>query len=381
MPDNVLGAPSDGNSSRAALASGGTYTGTWERNSYPDVMVSCQTDSDGTLYFDFSNDDGANYSTFPTGGFAVASGIHEFHTAIKGPRSFRVRLVNGSGTPTYLRLHTYYGVFRQANAPLTQVIAQDSDAIVTRTDTEDEVMRGKVSGEYILPKFGRNPDVDGAEDIWNGGGDYTGFPTTTAEEFQVLSSSASDTAAGTGARTIRVYYLNSAYEMFDSTGAYLSFDVTLNGTTSVNSGVTGMRVWRAVVLTSGSGQTNAGNITVRWRTTTSVIFCLIPTGFAHTQISNFTIPAGYTGYLKSYRASMDDLTSNSATLALKVRDFGSNTFRLRRPFVISTTKDVSVQLYGGDQLSEKTDLCFRATSVANANGIVTCGYGLRLVKN
>lgn len=41
------------NSSTTALSSAATFTGSWEQNSRPDVMVSCQTDNDGTLYFDF----------------------------------------------------------------------------------------------------------------------------------------------------------------------------------------------------------------------------------------------------------------------------------------------------------------------------------------
>ena len=80
------GHESAGNTSTTALGSAETFTGTGELFYDPDVMVSCQTDNDGTLYFDFSVD-GTNWSTFPVNGFAVASGTHEFHTAVKGPRN------------------------------------------------------------------------------------------------------------------------------------------------------------------------------------------------------------------------------------------------------------------------------------------------------
>lgn len=63
---------------------------------------------------------------------------------------------------------------------------------------------GMTQGLSLVLKFGRNPDVDtgASEDIWNGGGLYTGFPTTgSAEPLGVASSSANDTAAGTGAIT------------------------------------------------------------------------------------------------------------------------------------------------------------------------------------
>ena len=55
---------------QAALAADATFTGEWEKNDYPDVMVSCFSDTAGTLYFDFSVD-GTNARTFPSSGFAV----------------------------------------------------------------------------------------------------------------------------------------------------------------------------------------------------------------------------------------------------------------------------------------------------------------------
>lgn len=124
---------SSGNTSTTPLSSSATFTGTGEVNEYPDVMVSCQTDNTGTLYFDFSVD-GTNWSTFPVNGFSIAANTHEFHTASKGPRYFRVRLVNDAGAQSYLRLYTYFGNFSKLpNAPLNQTIASDADAIITNS--------------------------------------------------------------------------------------------------------------------------------------------------------------------------------------------------------------------------------------------------------
>ena len=110
-----------------------TFTGTGELNDYADVMVSCKADQSGILYFDFSNDD-VNWDTFPTNGFTVTANIHEFHTAVKGGRYFRVRLLNNSGAnQTTLRLYTYFGTFRQGNLPLNQSIGSDADALITRS--------------------------------------------------------------------------------------------------------------------------------------------------------------------------------------------------------------------------------------------------------
>lgn len=86
------------NTTTTPLNNGETFTGIGEQNIMPDVGVSCKTDTSGTIYFDFSNDNVNWDSTFPTLGFNVAAGIHEFHTAVKLARFFRVRFVNDSGS-------------------------------------------------------------------------------------------------------------------------------------------------------------------------------------------------------------------------------------------------------------------------------------------
>ena len=77
------------NTTTTPLGAGATFTGTAEQNNSPNVGVSCFSDTDGTLYFDFSVD-GTNWRTFPPTGFAVIANIHEFHTAVKLGRYFRI---------------------------------------------------------------------------------------------------------------------------------------------------------------------------------------------------------------------------------------------------------------------------------------------------
>lgn len=359
-----------------------TFTGGAELAEGTHIGVDCITDKESHLFFEFSKDNDNWDSSFPPNGYRLQAGRPFFRIAERLNRYTRVRIVNqDSSAQTYLRLSTYFGDYKQGIAPFNLAIAEDADATVIRTDSEEEVMKGRVAGQYIIPKYARNNDVDAAEDIWDGGGDYTGFPTTSAEEFQVASSDPADTLLGTGARTIRIFYYNDDYEFVDANGNFLYVDVNLNGTTYVDSGVTGMRVWRAKVINSGDGQTNAGDITIRWKTTTSVIFTKIFAGYAQTEVSAFTIPAGFTGYLKHYAVDMLDNTSNAAEMAIKVRDFGSNTWRLVRPFKVSTTIEAERHLYGGEKFEEKTDFIFRAISVTNANAIITADYGVLLVKN
>ena len=81
---------------------------------------------------------------------------------------------------------------------------------------------------------------------------------TTNATRSVVSSSAADSAAGTGARTIVITYL-------DQTGAGpFTTTVTLNGTTAVNTSVSNICfVQNMRVNTVGSGGVNAGVISLR----------------------------------------------------------------------------------------------------------------------
>lgn len=70
---------------------------------------------------------------------------------------------------------------------------------------------GQVPGYRRITALGNNPDVDtaGPEDVWSGGGLYPWMTTATALE--IVSDSASDTSAGTGARTVLVNGLDANF--------------------------------------------------------------------------------------------------------------------------------------------------------------------------
>lgn len=80
---------------------------------------------------------------------------------------------------------------------------------------------------------------------------------TAGETWEVVSSSANDTAAGSGARTVRVYGLDASYNPLSET-------VILAGATPVaTTNTTWFRVLGFHVLTVGSGGVTAGNVTLR----------------------------------------------------------------------------------------------------------------------
>jgi hypothetical protein len=81
-------------------------------------------------------------------------------------------------------------------------------------------------------------------------------PASNAQR-SISSASALDTAAGTGARTLRITYLDSS-----GNGPFTE-TITLNGTTPVNTVATDIRfIEQMEVLTAGSTGSNAGIITL-----------------------------------------------------------------------------------------------------------------------
>ncbi len=117
---------------------------------------------------------------------------------------------------------------------------------------ELEVAKGNVPGHSVINKFGRNTDVTAAEDIWGAGGNWTQVTAACTSNF--ASSSASDTAAGTGARTLTIYGIDGSY-------ADVSETLTLNGTSNVATANSYWHIYRALVATAGSGGTAVGTIT------------------------------------------------------------------------------------------------------------------------
>lgn len=235
-----------------------------------------------------------------------------------------------------------------------------------------ELALGNIAKQTVFEKFGRNPDIDAspAEDIWNGGGDYTGFPTEV-ETMEIASSDAADASAGTGARTVKIINL------LDSTGA-ISPDVTvtLNGTTQVSLGaLTYSRASRMEVLTTGSGGENAGTLTLRHTSITTNIFAVMPTGANRTAICTYTVPVGYRLFVNylSARLGRANGSPGSASMTFRAREHGGAFQAITYPEITDSTPYIKD---GGFyfEFPARTDIKWRCESASDANNIVSAEF-------
>ncbi len=239
-----------------------------------------------------------------------------------------------------------------------------------------QVARGQIPNHKSLFKYGNNTDINGSlETIWSYGGLYV-YPTS-AMQMKVSSSSANDTAEGTGARTIVVSGLNAVYEE-------ISEVVVLNGQTAVLTLNTFIRVFRSYVVTAGSGNTAAGIIYIGTGTVTAgvpaTVYAEIALNENQTLMALWTVPAGYTLYLN--RGVFSAASNNAAQYILgkfMVRPFGS-VFR-NAADVTANSNVINYDFEVPLVVPEKADIEARAIALAGTNFYTTASFEGIYIKN
>jgi hypothetical protein len=234
---------------------------------------------------------------------------------------------------------------------------------VRALDTTIDIAAGRFVNLKAGTKFGINPDIDTTsdpEDVWEGGGDYTGHPVSfTPETIDVFSDTGFDSSADEGARTITIFGLTD-------TGAteYTSETLTLNGVVPVTSTNTWWRVNRCFVATAGSQGANAGVITVRSTTTTANVFASMLVGYNQTNIGAYTVPHKKSLILKNIRVSItpSGAGSGAAIVTLRYRQRGG-VYRAIRSFNLGANAPVDQYLYAGECLNAGSDIKFRVEEV------------------
>ena len=180
------------------------------------------------------------------------------------------------------------------------------------SDVSEDFSIGVVRGDFpafsSIHKFGLNPSVSTTdEDIWAGGGSYSGFITAAAAVRIKAGGNANDTAAGSGARSITIIGLDENFNDASETV------VTAGASASAATTTTFIRVFRAYVEACGTyTANNTGDITIE--TTGGVVMAIILATYGQTQLAIYTIPASFTGYLVRMSCDVDRAQGGAVNL-------------------------------------------------------------------
>jgi hypothetical protein len=240
---------------------------------------------------------------------------------------------------------------------------------------ELQVARGQIAWHSVVHVWGYNPDVDTSEEtVWPDGGTTPVPPAATV--MKVTSSSASDASAGTGARTVLIQGLDSVHNV-------ISEVVTLNGQTTVLTTKQFLHINYITVMTVGSGGKNAGIIYVGDGVVTAgvpaTIYGIVNTAFNASTTAFYTIPAGYTGYIRSGSISAGQDGGTAQVTGYLVTRGQDNVARVAAVATLNNGQsiyDFTFPIY----IPEKTSIEARAVGSSNNNS-VSANFQILLIKN
>lgn len=255
------------------------------------------------------------------------------------------------------------------------------------TDAESglAIAKGDVANTTFIHKFGNAPDFDtgdGIVTIWDGadsGGvdemDY--IYSTTADIDSLSSSAAGDT------QDVEVQGLDTNYALVTQT-------ITLTGQTRKALDTDLIRIFRVVNV---GATDNAGTIYCYVNTAlssgvpidTTQVRALVHIGNNQTLMAVYTIPAGKTGYMRDWFASIAGANKTSNYLIeLRARPFGQ-VFQLKHTSSLSDV-GTSYQQHKYEEpevFAEKTDIEIRvqATAAGVTAASISAGFDIVLIDN
>lgn len=245
-------------------------------------------------------------------------------------------------------------------------------------DTSLEIAKGNITGHSAVHKFGENPDVGGTstEDVTFSG--TINFLTAATTVRIKAGGNAADDSAGLGAQDIIV-------EGLDGSWNEVSESIQTNGATeSSNTTASFIRVYRAYVTDVGTyGAANTGDIVVE-NSAGGTDLITIPATKGQSETSEFTIPAGKTGYLTRLACDVDSQRNMDLSFFQRQNaDDATTPFTGKRLIAEfpALSNNIREQFNSYIVFPEKTDLWWTVTNNSGSSGGVEVDYDLFLVDN
>jgi len=231
-----------------------------------------------------------------------------------------------------------------------------------------QVSRGQISGHSILSLFGYQSAVGNTKvPVWENATAYTYI--TSASTLTLVSTSASDDTVA----KILISGLDASFNPISET-------LALNGTSGVTTVNSYFRVNSLLMTTPGTSQsTNVGTITLKQ---SSNIVAQINVGIGKSQMTIYTVPAGYSFYLDLAEVNTSNSYTSSNIITYSVQTINNATGVklnvLQQPFVATYLANRSSDPF---LYTEKTDIQWQlvtSTATTVATGIILAG---KLIKN
>lgn len=186
---------------------------------------------------------------------------------------------------------------------------------IIRPNFSCHVARGLVRGWQSFLVYGSRLDVDNTADVdlWQGPADDIFFPAA-AGVITLSSTSVNDTAAGSGAQVVLLDGLDTDWNVITEA-------VPLNGTTPVVSTLEFLRSNTSIVVASGAGDTNEGDITLT-HGGSAVSFILA--GDSVSLQASFSTARAHRFH--ALEASTWQGRDNAGTASLRIRPFAAGTW-------------------------------------------------------
>lgn len=410
----IEGLVSEGNSTSTILTAGQEFTGEAEEilnrgiifvNVYSDVASA----ADG-LKIEQSAD-GINWDHDDV--YTVPAGAGKNYSINPYAKYIRVRYINGGSNQAEFRLQTLCkGNSKPSSHRIQDTISDDDDAELVKAVLTGKangtfknvrttidgylaisdntsglaIAKGDVSNTTFVHKFGNAPDfdaTDGLVTVWDGAEDGTAWEqmvyvySTSAAIDSISSSNGADT------QTINIQGLDVNYNI-------VSQEITLNGQTRVTLSTNLIRAFRGFNI---SATPFLGHVIVYENTAlaggvpvdTTKIRVVIDPLAQQTNMAVYTIPAGYTGYMRDWYAATAGANKNSNYVIELIAKEQGGVFRNKHNSALSDNGTSAYQhKYEEPEIFlEKTDIEMRCSvlSAGATAASVSGGFDLVLVEN
>lgn len=225
-----------------------------------------------------------------------------------------------------------------------------------------QLVENEITGINVTNKYGRNLNITAdtvSQIIWSGGNTYP-FPTS-AQTLEIVSNSANDTLAGTGAQKVIV-------EGLDANWIKQEIEVELNGITPAAISGTWIRVYRAYVNQVGSAYPNNVNVgTINIQVSGGGdILAIIEPGIGQTLMCIFTTGVNETGFIKKFDTHILRTTSVVRGEGELVFSNGSTGLKVKRTFAFTDTSPYDESVFGAIKIPPQTDVFIRKIDVSLA---------------